>query len=68
MEVRRALEGDDLSGLLDQLAPHRLNLDQVWVAEDEGIQGVLVMWDAGHSAVYCDELTVRPGAPWETGP
>lgn len=49
--------------------PRTLNMRAVLVAESaRGIEGMVVLFDSGHSFVYADHLRVCEGAPMDTGP
>ena len=70
LTVRTATDEDDLSALWGgDPAGHTFNRDHIFVAESaRGIEGMVIMWDAGHSIVYFDSLVVVPDAPLQTGP
>ena len=67
--VRTATDEDDLGALWGgDPAGHAFNRDQIFVAESvRGIEGMVIMWDAGHSIVYVDSLMVLLDAPVKTG-
>ena len=67
--IRTATDEDDLGALWGgDPAGHTFNRDQIFVAESaRGIEGMVIIWDAGHSLVYVDSLVVVQDAPARTG-
>ena len=70
LTVRRATDQDDLRSFLGgDIGRHRLNYEQVFVAESaRGLEGMQVMFDGEHSMIYVDHLILRPDAPSHVGP
>ena len=69
--VRWGSEQDDLTRFfaVEGRLPRLLNMRAVLVAESpRGLEGMVVLFDSGHSFIYADHLKVCEGAPMDTGP